>query len=198
MKLNPRFALACLLVVGLAACATDAFVMNSESLSPSANPIRRLLIVTNGQVFPEVTRNQLFSPTVERVRNLFVKHGIEADTHEMPTASTAARNGMVATAKQFRATHLLSMTVQKATLYGPRLAPAGDPRGALSAVMDYTYAFVLADLRSGREIWKGELKSGFARNLEDELRQIEARVEEHLMHAKLLESIAVSSPSNRG
>jgi len=175
------------LVAGLASCASP-MIMESVSDPMNSTSLQRVLIVSNGELFPEGTREFLFRPSLDVVRQLFSRHGVVSSLVNIQKDDLNPSLELSAAARDLSATHVLYITVTKVTSFGPS-RPESDPLNQLRLVTDFTYSLQIADLRKRKNIWKGELRSGSG-STEDSLRQIEERLKEHLYRARLLKPLA--------
>ena len=173
-----------LVVVGsLAACATPV-TMESVADPANAKPIQRVLIIPNGELLPEASRESFFRPSVEVMRQMFARHEVPLSIVLIQKGDLNPAQGISDAARNLNASHALFVTVSRVTSLGPRV-PETDPRSQLRLVADFTYTFVLADLQTRRNVWKGEMRSGGG-SAEDSLKQFEERLKEHLYRANLL------------
>lgn len=175
-------------VSGLASCASSSMVMESVTDPAYSKSLQRVLIVSNGELFPEVTRKMLFFPSVDVLQRLLSQHGIDSSVIQSQKNELNPSVQQLAAARDLKATHILFFSVSKVSSWGPVNQSESDPRNQYRLVASYTYSFTIADLQTRRNVWKGELRGGSGGSTEDNLRQFEEKLKEHLSRAKLLTS----------
>lgn len=175
-----------LLAAGLISCASSSVVMESIADPAYSKPLQRVIIVSNGELFPDATREILFLPSVDIVQRLLSQHGIATSTVQTRKNELNPSFELPAAARDLKATHVLYFSVSRVTGIGPTRLPESDPRNRFQLVSDYTYSFTIADLQTQKNVWKGELRGGSGGSTGDNLRQIEEKLKEHLYRAGLL------------
>lgn len=165
----------------LTGCVSTPMAMRSAVEQGQARKISRVLIVTNGELFPEATRKMFFEPAVDSIRQMFAEGGVKSWSMALDKRSLNP-GAMAATyAKQLEASHILFVTATKVASLGPRNS-AVEYDKQLRLISSYELGFVLADVSVGRNVWKGELLSGsdLAGN-DEEVRAVREKVQGHLI-----------------
>lgn len=175
-------------VSGLISCASSAIVMESLADPAYTKSLQRVLIVSNGDLFPDATKRILFLPSVDVLQRLLAQHGINSSIIQAQKNELNPSVQLLAAARDLNATHILFFTVSKVTAFGPTNLAESDPRNQYRLVSDYTYSLTIADLQTRKNVWKGELRGGSGSSTEESLRQIEEKLKEHLTRAGLLAS----------
>jgi len=147
------------LVACLAACASTPMTMRSVVEPGQLRTIGNVLIVTNGDLFPDIMRQGFFDPSAAAIRRMFLDAGvkawvIEADRKSLNPAQAAALH-----ARQLEASHILFFSADKVVSFGPRNSPVEYSKQQ-RLISSYELTFVLTDLSAGRNVWKGTLQSG--------------------------------------
>ena len=190
MKLSRLIRLFSILVFisWLASCASSSMVMESVKDPAYSKSLQRVLIVSNGELFPELTRKMLFFPSVDALQSLLSQHGIDSSVVQAQKNELNPSVQQMAAARDLKATHILFFSVSKVSSYGPINLPESHPQNQYRLVGSYTYSFTIFDLQTRRNVWKGELRGGSGGSTEDSLRQFEEKLKEHLYQARLLAS----------
>lgn len=175
-----------ILVSGVVSCASSPMVMESVADPTYSKPLQRVVIVSNGELFPDATKNILFLPSVDVVQRLLSQHGVASSIVQTRKNELNPSVELPGAARDLNATHVLFFTVSRVTGVGPARLPESDPRSQYRLISDYTYSLVIADLQTRKNVWKGELRGGSGNSTEDSLRQIEEKLKEHLYQARLL------------
>lgn len=175
-----------LLVAGVVSCVSSSMVMESVADPNYSKPLQRVVIVSNGELFPEATKNILFLPSVDVVQRLLSQHGVASSIVQTRKNELNPSFELPGAARELNATHVLYFTVSKVTGVGPARLPESDPRSQHRLISDYTYSLIITDLQTRKNVWKGEVRGGSGIPTEDSLRQIEEKLKEHLYKARLL------------
>lgn len=192
-----RFATAALLALGLFACGTTPMSMQSQFEAGQLRPLQRVLIVANGELFPDSTRQSFFLPSAEGIRQLLVDNGVNAWSIEMKQKTLNPIDQIAAYAKTLEASHVLLYNAAKVSSLGPRNS-ATEYKQQQRLISDYELSFTLLDMTTRRAVWKGEMRSGSDYSGTDaEIRQIRERLQEHLARARLMKPAATGGAAER-
>lgn len=167
-------------------CASNPMTMQSVVEPGQAKPLQRILIVANGDLFPEATKASFFAPTVESVKAMFAEYGVASWSMELKGNTLNPFDQVASYAKMLDARHVLFLSVANVASYGPRNVAVDDKKQP-RLIAGYSYNFVITDIASRREIWKGTLRSGsdYSGN-DNEIRLVQEKLREHLLRSGLL------------
>lgn len=181
-----RFISVVALSLGIAGCASSPMVMQSVVEPGQVKPLQRVLIVTNGDLFPDATKSAFFVPTVDSIKAMFAEYGVASWSIELKGSALNPFDQVASYAKMLEAQNVLFLTVTTVNSYGPRNIPVDNKQQA-RLIAGYGYSFVVADISSRRNIWRGDLRSGsdYSGN-DNEVRQVRDKLKESLVRAGLL------------
>lgn len=183
MTLRSLF-LSCLTML-LAACAGKSLNIESTVDPQYINPLQRVLIVANAELFPPSSKQVLFMPTLTRIQRILDRHGVSWAMVEPLPGDMNPGQAVAVAARKTGATHVLYFSVTRTASFGPKV-PENDPRSQHRLMTDYTYGMLVSDLRAGRNVWKAEVQSGSGTSSDEDLRQFEEKLTEHLYRGRLL------------
>ncbi|MDQ5877361.1 MAG: hypothetical protein QG616_2472 [Pseudomonadota bacterium] len=194
MQFLVRFIVVATLSLGIVGCASNPMTMQSVVEPGQVKPLQRMLIVANGDLFPDATKTAFFVPTVESVKAMLAEYGVASWSIELKGNALNPFDQVASYAKMLDAQHVLFLTVANVSSYGPRNVPVENKQQP-RLISGYGYSFAIAEIATRRNIWKGELRSGsdYSGN-DNEVRQVQEKLREHLVRTGLLTNARKSGP----
>lgn len=182
------------LFAAIAGCSVTPMRMNTVVEPGQVRKVEKVLIVTNGRLFPDSTKQMFFDPLVESAMQMLQVHGVKSWQMEVPKQTLNPAEQMMAYARQLGASHVLHVAATSVASFGPRNSPVEYSKQQ-RLISSYELGFILIDVETKRYVWKGDLKSGTDyKGNEEEIEAVRSRLEEGLIQAGfLLRSSAAQS-----
>lgn len=91
------------LFAAIAGCSVTPMRMNTVVEPGQVRKVEKVLIVTNGRLFPDSTKQMFFDPLVESAMQMLQVHGVKSWQMEVPKQTLNPAEQMMAYARQLAA-----------------------------------------------------------------------------------------------
>ncbi|MFZ2266187.1 MAG: hypothetical protein WAV95_01280 [Azonexus sp.] len=173
------------LVLLLPSCSSPRpMLMKVESEASLVRPLDRVVIVANGDLFPDQVHERFFQPVIDQMQDVFEKYGIESWVVKQDTKSLNPTESVINKVRSVRARYVLYFSASRVRGVDPEKTAWVRPE---NLVAGYTLSFMVSDLAMRKNVWKAELSSVQGqRAMKEEIPEIRAKLEEELLQAGLL------------
>lgn len=189
MKRSFRILASLALAAAIIGCSTP-MVMNSKSVSkpPQTQPLHRVLIVSNGQLFFDPHLEEFFLPSVNAIKGMLSTHGVESWSMKVKSKSLKPYAQAGKYAKEFGARHVLFYTATEVA-HPDRKSGLIERLKPNDSLDKYSLTFLIRDINTNKDVWNGTLNSGPGHSgTQHEIEEIRNRLEEHLIRAGLIKT----------
>lgn len=175
------------LALFLSSCSSPRpMLMKAESEASLVRPLDRVVIVANGDLFPDQVHERFFQPAIDQIQDVFERYGIESWVVKQDTKSLNPTESVIKKVQSVRARYVLYFSASKVRGVDPEKAAWVRPENLVGG---YTLSFMVSDLAMRKNVWKAELSSVQGqRAMKEELPEIREKLEEELLQSGLLKA----------
>lgn len=176
----------------LSGCASRPMVVETVLESKPITPFQRVLIVSDGTVFPDIHRTSLFNPSVSSIGKKLSDKNVPVSTMQVGIRSPTAAQGVLRNATAVSATHIFYVVAESVSSWGPRNSTV-EYQKQHRLISDYTYSLIVYETQSRRKLWEAKLRPGTA-DIGDEAESalVGEKIEEQLARIGFISSTNVT------